>query len=526
MGRKREVFYLFVILVILFTQGAAKAEYYIHGIVLNASDGYSPDGMDIRIYKENPTLNLTAAIGSDRPNNYTIECSQPPLNCSLGDTIFIDLVLNGSGYEADSVNVSVGSTVSTAPNMTLAKNIAPSVVINSPANASTIKGTSKINATVKNNSLFKISEVVHCIGNFTGNYSKDGIEGYSALEEQEGYYTSSFNSSKFAFGNYTIYVIANTTHGSKNITKAYVTIDNRFIDIYLTDENITFSDDSPPENDTVTVYVNVSNIGNKDAKNVKVEFFKGNYSDSALLDTAMINISAGDYRTLNTSFNTEIGINKVYIIADPDHNITESDEDNNLAVNNVTVSAWQYIIGNVSGSLVLGDSSGYDMISWKIKNVEGSNIFVVDSDSSINFDYLEAFSRTTSKDYDPEDFNDADALLNMSGLPDSINKTFLDGQDPKGTAQFTIFGKTISDVPVINSTENYPFITGILWDTSEDTDSSFDAAEKENIIFVTQAKEPTQGAYGTYSFEIKIPAMLRSYKGSDSRSVSIYTELR
>jgi hypothetical protein len=78
---------------------------------------------------------------------------------------------------------------------------------------------------------------------------------------------------------------------------------------------------------------------------------------------------------------------------------------------------------------------------------------------------------------------------------------------------------------VVPSTEYEDFVTGILWDTSQDTGNlRYDSADKEVIVFITELNHAKQGKYGVYDFEIRVPATLREYSGENNK-LAFYFEL-
>ena len=99
------------------------------------------------------------------------------------------------------------------------------------------------------------------------------------------------------------------------------------------------------------------------------------------------------------------------------------------------------------------------------------------------------------------DFSEVDNNLNMSDVNDSVVNTYTSGGDPIETANYTIFNKIVYNIPVINSTNNSNFVTGILWDSSDDLgNGQFDLSDQEDVLFVTKLNPSTQGRYGIYDF--------------------------
>ena len=109
---------------------------------------------------------------------------------------------------------------------------------------------------------------------------------------------------------------------------------------------------------------------------------------------------------------------------------------------------------------------------------------------------------------------------------DSIYSVFTDGGSPKETDNLLIHNKVILDVPIINSTNNENFKTGILWDSSDDLgDNEYNFADKEDLVFVASINKGSVGEYGTYDYEIKVPVELRDYDSTDSETIYLYYDL-
>jgi hypothetical protein len=190
-----------------------------------------------------------------------------------------------------------------------------------------------------------------------------------------------------------------------------------------------------------------------------------------------------------------------------------------------TIAVWHTIVGNLSGSFVLGDSYGASLVRWDVANSTGSNVYVTDSDSNLNFGSLLALGRDTSNNSRPEDFSELDSLLSIENLSDSVNRTFTTSSTPLDEYNFSVFSQNIYYVPIANSTNSSTFYTGILWDTTLDNNGQFDPGDKEDVVFITEVVTPQYGKYGYYQFEISIPAALRRYREESSDAVAIYGEI-
>ncbi|MBW2968227.1 hypothetical protein KY362_07110 [Candidatus Woesearchaeota archaeon] len=303
-------------------------------------------------------------------------------------------------------------------------------------------------------------------------------------------------------------------------------------DLRISSENITFSDSSPVEGTSVTITAGIYNDGTYDATNAVVRFYEGHYSTGVQIGSDhTINLSAGASTTLQETWTSKIGQTDIYVVVDPDVDvggvIEESDESDNYNYSTVDTAMWTIFTGNVTGQLVLDTSENFTVMKWNVTDTTDSIIYVTDTDSIPSFDSLFALSRNTLGTYMSNDFTELDSLLNTTGFDDSINLSYTRAGSPIETQDFAIFGNTVSNVPVVNSTNSSTFVTGILWDSSDDeSDNQFDDTAKEDVIFISRVNVSQQGLYGVYDYEIRVPSRLKRYKGADFNTVTFYTEIK
>ncbi|RMD65883.1 hypothetical protein D6817_05280 [Candidatus Pacearchaeota archaeon] len=175
----------------------------------------------------------------------------------------------------------------------------------------------------------------------------------------------------------------------------------------------------------------------------------------------------------------------------------------------------------------LRDIENSSVVRWPADRFSDGNIYAADSESNIDWSSLEAIGRNLTHGKVNNDFGEIDALLNMTTFVDSVSALFTNSSgDPINTTNFLVFKKTLYDVPITNSTNNTNFVTGITWDTSDDTNGEFDVGDKEDLVFLAEINKNKTGAYGVYDYEIRIPAKLREYYDANSREVVLYVELR
>ncbi|MCF7798375.1 DUF2341 domain-containing protein [Candidatus Woesearchaeota archaeon] len=275
--------------------------------------------------------------------------------------------------------------------------------------------------------------------------------------------------------------------------------------------NITYSSSSPIEGTSVTVYVNVSNTGNESATNftldVNVSLWNGTAGvfDETL---SLVNQNIADATTtlFELSWTAQPGTYIFDAYVDSEFNVTELNETNNTFSTNVTVDAWAYQHGEINHTVVLGAGTN-EVLNWSDDSEDGY-VFFYDYDSSINLLALEALGTGSN------DFIEADEALGMTGFSDSIAELFdADGNDiADSTTSVTVFGTTYNDVPTTLSTNSSSsFTTGIMWDATGG--GEYDGSQ--DLVIVAIVSATTAGAYGTYDYEVRVPALLKSWKGSN-----------
>jgi len=302
-------------------------------------------------------------------------------------------------------------------------------------------------------------------------------------------------------------------------------------DLTINAENITFNESQFIEGKNITVFANVYNIGENNASNFTVEFRRGGVTGELLGSRNISSLSINENKTLNISFIQTLGINNIFILVDTPINtngsVKEKNESNNVANKSFIVESWHYVYGNTSATLYMYDSTYNYSYSWSLENGTGSKIMVVDSDSIVDWLSLQALGRNVSGGIENEtknDFEELDTALSNTNYPDNINTTYTYNGAPIEIMNITILMNTIENVPVVNSTNNSNFKTGILWDTSDDTgDGHYSGSE--DIVFITIVNESKQGKWGVYDFEERIPSRLRYYKGTDN-TVTFYTAIK
>lgn len=398
--------------------------------------------------------------------------------------------------------------------------VAPNVTLMSPANNTTlVTADVLLNFTVNDN----MASVLIC------NLTLDNtiVAQLNVTNNTFGTYQATSLAGGFHYWNATCIDNASNTRTS-NTWNFYIELP----DFAISTGNITFSNNTPVENQTIQINATVFNVGLKNyTNNITVQFWNGDPDNGGVQINGNLTIqglNASHNATVNVSYTTSIGLNQIYVVVDPPTNvngsIVETNESNNKANRSIWVGLFEVFAGGQIGTLHIADSNILAAFNWNQTDVTGSNVFVADSQSSISFTSLHAIGRniTNGTSVGTNDFEEIDTSLNTTSLNDSVNLTFTVAGQPLRFMNITAFKRHIGFIPAINSTNTTSFTTGILWDTS-DGGSFYNRSQ--DIVFVTLMNQSMQGRYGVYDYEIAVPAKLRDYI-TGGGTVTFYTELK
>jgi hypothetical protein len=295
-------------------------------------------------------------------------------------------------------------------------------------------------------------------------------------------------------------------------------------DLFINSSMIYFSNDVPVENETINITAEIWNRGLAIAQNFTVEI-RVNSSAGPLLYNSTLTLNINE--SANITINYTLGLNDTffYVLVDvplaTNGTIRESNESNNNASRFVHVGFWEFVVGNTYDRLTMTDITNQTIYDWLVSNASGSKLFVADIDSNINWRNLRALGINSSNQSSPMDFNTLDVALGSATYSDSVNKTYTLGGIPLETTSYTIFTRSVDYVPVVNSTNNSNFKTGILWDYG---DGGARYLGTQDVLFVSPINKNTPGYNATVDYELRIPATLRAYKAGQNLVV-FYAEI-
>ncbi len=202
-------------------------------------------------------------------------------------------------------------------------------------------------------------------------------------------------------------------------------------------------------------------------------------------------------------------------------NSTNVTVDRSMDTTVVVSGSWSLVQGSFDGNVSLRSGANDYMMAWANASPSGF-VFAVPQGGNLNLSNLAALSRNQSGVLEPDDFDQADALLNLSGQTDSIYEVFGNGSGtPQQTRTFNLAGFDRTNVPIVNSTNSSAFLTGILWDAT--TVGAFTQASAPTLVFVGNTAQNGQGRYGVHDFELRLPHTLDAYHGGTM--VELYVEV-
>ena len=397
---------------------------------------------------------------------------------------------------------------------------APNVTLLSPANDTNLSTTiAFLNFTATDN----LANVIAC------DLSLDGgvVQQYNLTNGTVGNHTTGSLASGYHSWNVTC--IDNATNTRVSDTWRFFI---QLPDLVITGDNITASNTTPVENQTIVINATIFNLGQINATNITVQFWRGDPDAGgtqlgANQTVAVLGIGAN--ATLSINYTTIVGANSIYVVVDPPTAagglINETNETNNKASLSFLVGIYQVFAGGSANELHISDDTLIAAFTWNETNVTGSNVFVADTDSAIAFGALLAIGRNTTNgtSVGTNDFDEIDTELGTGGINESVNNTWTSGGQPVRLENVTIFARRVVDIPTVNSTNTTSFRTGILWDSADANPGSYNGSQ--DIVFITIMNQSRTGQYGTYDYEIKVPAPLRDYIAGGG-TVTFYTEIR
>lgn len=341
------------------------------------------------------------------------------------------------------------------------------------------------------------------------------MENYSLLKLNDTFYYRDFYfnySGSWVFDCYSYDKAGNYANDSNSIT-VYSGGPEINIDPFY------FSNNYPVEGEIINVDVTVKNEGLATSGNFYVDVYEDYMGSFNLIETiGFDSVVPFSSNTKSFSYYSKMGDVDFYVDLRGEN---ESDFLNESSVfGNIFVDSWQLFYGNVDAVSVLSDGE-YSFSNWGNLNLVCGNIFISDNAGVVDWNSLIAIGRDVNGDESSSDFSKIDSFLGMGDFEDSVSTVF----SGSSLRSFEVYKNNITSVSVVNSTDNDNFKTGILWDSSDDTDGFYGGNDKEDLVFVSNINSDSEGKYGVYDYEIKVPAKLREYSGENDNTIYLYYDL-
>ncbi len=322
----------------------------------------------------------------------------------------------------------------------------------------------------------------------------------------------------------------NCTDASGNIGAANDSFTLLYVDLFVNASQIILSTDLLVEYDNITINATIYNLGSGNASNITLQIIEHNglTGNEYIGENITANISAGGFAVINFSYIVKLGEHTIIVSADrpmEGNGVSlEGNESNNMGNQTIAVSPYHTYYGTIIADIALDNAQDTSLLNWLNDTSYIGNVLVADTDSIISFANITALGRNNSINSTFDDFEELDRMLNISNLTDSINRTFTSNGFPVTTRNMTLFNKQVLYVPVVNSTNSSNFLTGIVWDANDNEKPEYNGSQ--DIMFVTPLNRNNVGKYGTYDYEIKVPARLAVYvSGGVYNSLSFYREV-
>jgi len=106
-------------------------------------------------------------------------------------------------------------------------------------------------------------------------------------------------------------------------------------DLVIEPKSVSFSDVNPMEGDSVTIAATLTNKGTDAADDIEVRFIEGDPQNGGLQigsDAVLLGLKSGASGKVSVKWRASAGEAKIYVIADPNNTIKESNENNNTVI--------------------------------------------------------------------------------------------------------------------------------------------------------------------------------------------------
>ena len=134
----------------------------------------------------------------------------------------------------------------------------------------------------------------------------------------------------------------------------YVAVYEELLDLEISSEDISFSNPNPSEGEPIIINATIHNTGEENASDIVVDFHLGNpgWFGRKIAHRKIPLLEANSSETISVEWNaTKSG--DIYVVVDPEDEISESDEDNNEAFKRLNIEGPDYLLYFAIGVIIV-----------------------------------------------------------------------------------------------------------------------------------------------------------------------------
>ncbi len=156
----------------------------------------------------------------------------------------------------------------------------------------------------------------------------------------------------------TVTVTDNSNNEWSNVKDVIIVPPETEIDLYIKNSDLSFSQDTIVEGDTVTVSVTVHGVGkNWETIGVTVQFM----DNDDIIEERSISIGIGEEKALTVEWSPRSGSHTLKVVVDPDNIIEENSEYNNMVQRTFPVTGFTNTSDNGNVTNATGEQGGFDL---------------------------------------------------------------------------------------------------------------------------------------------------------------------
>ena len=133
----------------------------------------------------------------------------------------------------------------------------------------------------------------------------------------------------------------------------YVKVYGELLDLEISSEDISFSNPNPGRGEPIIINATIHNTGEENASDVVIDFYLGNpgWFGKKIARRKIPLLEANSSETISIEWNATKS-EDIYVVIDPEDEISESDENNNEAFKRLNVKELDYLLYFIVGLII------------------------------------------------------------------------------------------------------------------------------------------------------------------------------